>query len=79
MGYAAQFAATGAPNKPGSDSPRWESWSNATGAPKCIVLDGTFTEAKISMMTDEVTAEGVRAEVEALPLMIKPVVKLWIQ
>jgi para-nitrobenzyl esterase len=79
MGYAAQFAATGDPNKAGIGLPRWESWSNTPGGPKCIVLDGTFTEAKISMMTEEVTADGVRAEVEALPLIIKPVVKLWIQ
>jgi len=79
MSYAAQFAATGDPNKAVSELPRWETWSNTPGGPKCIVLDGTFTEAEIGMMTEEVTAETVRAEVDALPLIIKPVVKLWIQ
>jgi para-nitrobenzyl esterase len=79
MSYAAQFAVTGDPNKADSDLPRWKTWSNDAGGPKCIVLDGTFTEARISMMTEEVTAEAVRAEVDTLPPLIKKVVKLWIQ
>jgi para-nitrobenzyl esterase len=79
MFYAAEFAATGDPNAPDSTLPRWETWSNTAGGPKCIVFDGAFTEVKIDMMTEEVTAESVRAEVETLPALIKPVVKLWIQ
>jgi hypothetical protein len=78
MSYAAQFAATGDPNAVGSNLPHWETWSNTEGGPKCIVFDGSFTEAKISMMSQEVTAEAVRSEVDTLPPLIKSVVKLWI-
>jgi para-nitrobenzyl esterase len=77
MSYASQFARTGNPNAPGGGLPVWERWSNDTGAAKCIVFDGTFIQAKISMMTDELTVQGVQAEIEALPPLIKGMVKLW--
>ena len=79
MSYAAQFAATGEPNTAGNGLTYWDTWSNEAGGPKCIVFDGTFNEAKVSMMTEEITAEKVLAEVETLPLLIKPVVKMWLQ
>ena len=79
MSYAAQFIRTGDPDAGGGDLPRWETWSNEAGAPKCIVFDATYTDARIGMMSEEVTADGVRAEVESLPPLIKQVVKLWIQ
>ena len=79
MSYAAQFAATGDPNSTGNGQTYWHTWSNEADGPKCIVFDGTYNDAKVGMMTEEVTAEKVRDEVEALPLLIKPVVKLLLQ
>jgi para-nitrobenzyl esterase len=79
MSYASQFARTGNPNKYGSGLPVWERWSNDAVAAKCIVFDGTFTQAKISMMNDELTVQGVQAEIEALPPLIKGMVKLWVR
>lgn len=77
MVYVAQFAATGNPN--GQRLTEWQKWSNTAGEPKCIVFDASYTEAKISMMTTELTFEGVRAEVNALPDRIKAFVLpfLW--
>jgi para-nitrobenzyl esterase len=71
MAYVAQFAATGNPDTPSRSLPQWQKWSNVTGEPKCIVFDASYTEAKISMMTSEVTVESVKAEVDALPDAIK--------
>lgn len=79
MSYAAQFMRTGDPDAGGGELPCWQAWSNEAGGPKCIVFDATYDEARIGMMSEEVTSEGVRAEVESLPPMIKQVVKLWIQ
>ena len=79
MTYVAQFVRSGDPDSGDGSLPRWEAWSNDPGGPKCIVLDGTFTEARISMMTEEVTAEDVHAAVEALPIQMKALVKLWAQ
>ena len=44
-----------------------------------IVFDGTFTQAKIAMMTEELTVQAVQAEIEALPPLIKGMVKLWVR
>ena len=79
MNYISRFARTGDPNDAGDSLPAWEKWSNEAGASKCIVFDGTFTQAKISMMTEELTIPGVRAEIEALPPFIKGIVKLWVR
>lgn len=78
MAYVAQFARAGDPNAAGSGLPRWEAWSNTAGGPKSVVFDATFTDAKISMMTEEVTADGVRDEVQTLPADVMNIVKLWL-
>ncbi len=83
MKYLANFAHTGNPNQifpcpPGwtknkhhSCLPRWKRWSNAQGASKAIIFDADFEQAKIEMMNEEVTVEGVMAElieaIKALP------------
>ena len=77
MSYVSQFARTGNPNAAGSGLPAWQKWSNDAGAVKCIVFDGTFTQARITMMTEELTVQAVQAEIEALPPLIKGMVRLW--
>ncbi|HOM98990.1 MAG TPA: carboxylesterase family protein [Acidobacteriota bacterium] len=79
MAYIAQFARMGDPGKGDGTLPHWQAWSNDGGGPKCLVLDGTFAERRISMMTEEVTVEAVQDEVERLTPRIKALVKLWIR
>jgi para-nitrobenzyl esterase len=83
MEYLANFAWTGNPNHyfpcpPWLEKwshftcpPRWKEWSNAPGAPKAIVFDADFHRAKISMTSEELTVQGVTAEliaaISALP------------
>jgi len=76
MSYLSRFARTGNPNALAScppsmrgsshDSclPKWKKWSNDPGS-KAIVFDADLNRAKISMMTEELTVEGVTAEFEA--------------
>jgi len=45
--------------------PRWKEWSNDPGAPKAIVFDADFNQAHIAMMNEELTIEGVTAELNA--------------
>jgi para-nitrobenzyl esterase len=77
MQYLANFAWTGNPNHPFSSHtrwkngdrfsplPMWEKWSNVPGAPDKIVFDADFNQAHISMMNEELTIEGVTAELNA--------------
>jgi len=69
MDYLARFVRSGDPNHPAcrpSDClPQWRPWSNAPGAPKTIVFDADFRRARIAMTAEEVTIEGVSAELEA--------------
>jgi para-nitrobenzyl esterase len=81
MAYLSRFARTGNPNARSSCSPReeersdvrshdsclpkWKKWSNAQGAPKAIVFDANFDQAHIAMMTEELTVQGVTAELNA--------------
>ncbi len=76
MGYLSRFALTGNPNaiascppgkKGGNDSclPRWKKWSNEEGGPKAIVFNADFDEAQISMMTEELTFQGIKDEMDA--------------
>lgn len=74
MGYLAQFAQTGNPNRLSwcpwwwdrwSHLPYWKKWSNDQGAPKAIVFDADLNDAHIAMMTEELTVEGVTAAFEA--------------
>lgn len=93
MKYLANFAWTGNPNsyfpcpawgrkRPHFTClPKWKQWSNSPGAPKSIVFDADLHEAKISMMNEELTIEGVRAELEAaiatMPDNAKAVARLF--
>lgn len=58
------FVREGDPNPPGSPLPRWEPWSNDPGGPKCLVLDADKRTARIGMMREELTEEGVFASIE---------------
>jgi para-nitrobenzyl esterase len=65
MKYLANFARTGNPNHHMWYLPRWKQWSNTPGASKAIVFDADFDRAHITMMTDELTIEGVTEAFEA--------------
>jgi para-nitrobenzyl esterase len=67
MAYVAQFVRTGDPNKRGPDLPKWEPWSNDVGGPKCILFDVDGDVTDIKMIREELTEEGVRARMDALP------------
>ncbi len=45
--------------------PRWQAWSNEDGAPKQIMFDADYRRALIEMGNEEITVEGVTAELEA--------------
>jgi para-nitrobenzyl esterase len=45
--------------------PRWKEWSSDPGKPKAIVFDADLNQAQITMMNDELTVEGVTADLEA--------------
>jgi para-nitrobenzyl esterase len=79
MIYIRQFALTGNPNAAGGNLPAWGQWSNAADGPKCIVFDATFNEAKIGMMTEEVTASAVKGQVDGLSDPTRALVRLWLQ
>ena len=76
MAYLSRFAHTGNPNalckcpawlrgrSHSSCLPRWKEWSNHPGAPKSIVFDADFDRAQIEMMNEELTVEGVTAELD---------------
>jgi len=66
MDYAARFARTGDPNRPGSGLPEWEPWSNVPGEPKSILLDADSQNGlDIRMSTSELTREGIRERMAA--------------
>jgi len=77
MRYLSRFARTGNPNALSSCPPwmegsshamclpKWKKWSNVPGAPKAIVFDADFNRARITMMNEELTVEGVTADFEA--------------
>jgi len=77
MRYLSRFARTGNPNALSSCPPwmegsshamclpKWKKWSNVPGAPKAIVFDADFDRAHITMMNEELTVEGVTAELNA--------------
>lgn len=77
MKYLANFARTGNPNyhfsyppwwkrrHHSSSLPKWKEWSNIPGGPKSIVFDANLDRALITMMNEELTIEGVRAELES--------------
>jgi len=65
MAYLAQFARTGNPNDSGSGLPVWLEWSNNPGAFKAIVFDADLNQALIGMTDEELTIQGVWAELTA--------------
>jgi para-nitrobenzyl esterase len=67
MSYVASFIASGNPNREKDGLPVWEPWSNTPGGPKSIIFDADFTQAKISMMDQEVKEEEVMAQIYAIP------------
>jgi len=77
MAYVAQFVRTGDPNQAEASptAPKWEPWSNEVGGPKCILFDVDGDTPDISMTREEVTEQGVRAKMEALPEPLRTKVK----
>jgi len=66
MSYAAQFARTGDPNRPGSGLPVWSPWSNEPRGPKCILFDvDDNQDLDIAMSSEELTPEAVRERMAA--------------
>jgi para-nitrobenzyl esterase len=65
MDYAASFARTGNPNRPGSGLPAWDPWTNVPGAPRLLVLDADEKATKIAMSSLELTDDGVMQSLQA--------------
>ena len=63
MEYMANFARTGKPK--GHHLPKWKEWSNKEGKDKAIVFDADFDDPLIDMSGEEVTFDGVKAELDA--------------
>jgi hypothetical protein len=57
MGYLANFAHNDDPN--GSDLPQWNQWDNTESAPKIIMFDSDYSEAKISMDNTELFIDEI--------------------
>jgi para-nitrobenzyl esterase len=66
MGYLANFAHTGDPGSPASDLPTWQPWSNTALGPKLLVFDADHKRRLVSMGSEELTVETVRARFDAL-------------
>jgi len=66
MDYAAQFARTGNPNRPGSLLPEWKAWTNEPGVDKLIVFDARGDAVAIKMTNMELTDDGVLADAKSL-------------
>ena len=86
MGYVAQFARTGDPNRPES-SFWWVPWSNMEAAPKCLLLDADLEAARVSMSGIELTTSSIQQtaapgllevlETESLRFMLEMVGEQW--
>jgi len=68
--YLVAFLRTGDPNPESSAGagallPFWAPWSNAAGAPKCILFDARGPEADIRLLDRELTLEGIEAAMQA--------------
>jgi len=67
MSYIASFTESGNPNKKGRNLPKWETWSNISGAPKSIIFDADLNKSKIGMMNEEFKKEDIMNEINKLP------------
>jgi len=68
--YLVSFLRSGDPNLESSAGagallPFWAPWSNAAGAPKCILFDTRGPEAEIRLLDRELTLEGIEAAMRA--------------
>jgi para-nitrobenzyl esterase len=63
--YVAQFVRTGDPSPDGSGLVEWQPWSNAAGAPKCVLLNADLNTAGVAMSTAELTEADVTARIDA--------------
>ena len=70
MAYLAEFVRTGNPNCVGSDLSEWLSWRDEADAPKVLKLDADMTAAHIGMDREELSMQGIRADLltEAAPI-----------
>ena len=61
MDYLISFIHTGDPEGgwKREDLPQWQPWSNEPEGPKCLVFDADYKAAKIFMMREVYTTEGL--------------------
>jgi para-nitrobenzyl esterase len=62
--YVAQFVRTGDPSPGGSGLVEWQPWSNAAGAPKCVLLNADLNTASIAASMAELTEADVTARID---------------
>ena len=66
MAYIANFVQTGNPNATSANRLlKWEEWSTKKDKPKIILFNADDNKALLSMSSEELTIEGVAAELEA--------------
>jgi para-nitrobenzyl esterase len=63
MAYIANFIREGDPNA--HHLPKWHKWTNTISGPKMILFDANLNKALLSMSSEEITIEGVTAELNA--------------
>lgn len=68
MDYWSAFAKSGNPNPAGKKLPLWQAWSNGKDAPKCLLLDADFDNAKITMTNKETTDNSIETALKNDPL-----------
>ena len=62
--YVAQFVRTGDPSPGGSGLVEWPPWSNAAGAPKCVLLNADLNTASVAASMAELTEADVTARID---------------
>jgi carboxylesterase type B len=62
--YVAQFVRTGDPSPDGSGLVEWQPWSNAAGAPKCVLLNADLNTDSIAASMAELTEADVTARID---------------
>ena len=62
--YVAQFVRTGDPSPGGSGLVEWQPWSNAAGAPKCLLLNADLNTASVAASRVELTEADVTARID---------------
>jgi para-nitrobenzyl esterase len=83
MKYLQNFIWTGNPNNPSGvkQLTEWKKWANDQGAPKKLLFDASLERSKIMMTDEELTIEGVTAElnkaISSLPANAQGVARIF--